>query len=70
MAASALKYPRSWNEPHTHIWIDPDAPLLKRVSVMPIIGDGPREMKPGHVYRCRECGLEIEIPERFRYRDS
>jgi hypothetical protein len=70
MAAPLLKYPRSWNEPHAHIWTDPDAPWFKRVSVSPIIGEGPREMKPGHVYRCRECGQEIEIPERFRNRSS
>ena len=66
MASSLPKYPLSWSDAHVHVWIDPDAPLFKRVSVLPIIGDGPREMHPGHVYRCRQCGEEIEIPIRFR----
>lgn len=64
------KFPLSWTTPHVHRWIDPDAPPVRRVNLREVIGEGPREMKGGHVYRCRHCGEELEIPARFKMRES
>jgi hypothetical protein len=42
------------------------APLAtKYVTILPIIGTGPRQMRAGHTYRCRLCGDEFEVPQRF-----
>jgi len=66
MAATLPKYPLSWSTAHAHVWLDPMAPLaLKHRVILPIIGDGPRQMKAGQTYRCRECGDEFEVPMRF-----
>lgn len=66
MAIPLTRYPLSWSTAHAHLWIDPLAPLAtKYVTILPIIGDGPRQMHAGHTYRCRLCGDEFEVPTRF-----
>lgn len=60
------KYPLSWTTPHSHVWFDPTEPPIQRGAYSPIIGEGRRQMKPGHTYRCWRCGAELTIPERFR----
>ncbi len=50
-------------QPHSHVWIDPEDPPIQRAPYSPVIGPRRREMKPGKVYRCRECNAVIVIPK-------
>jgi len=60
------KFPLSWSTPHVHTWIDPDLPPIQRAPVSTIMGEQRRQMHPGHTYRCRDCGFELTIPDRFK----
>lgn len=66
MLTALPRYRLSWTTPHSHTWIDPTVPPIQRRMVSPIIGDRPTMMQPGRVYRCRDCGQELEIPVRFK----
>jgi len=58
------KFPLSWLRPHSHVWFDPGVPPIQRRPVSPMIGDGPRMMRPGHTYRCYQCGTELTVTKR------
>ena len=47
---------------HAHVWIDPSEPAIARAPVMPFVGPGRHEMKPGREYVCRECGEVLIAP--------
>ena len=52
-------YDDTVTQPHTHCWIDPtDAPIACALYA-PIIGPGRYHMKPGRMYRCRDCGATV-----------
>jgi hypothetical protein len=47
---------------HAHCWIDPTEAPIQRAPYSPVVGVRRREMKPGHVYQCRECPATCSIP--------
>jgi hypothetical protein len=46
----------------SHQWADPDEPPISRTPYVPIIGDGPRQMKRGRTYQCRHCKATLTVP--------
>jgi hypothetical protein len=46
----------------SHRWIDPLTAPFYRVTISPVLGPLPREMKPGRRYVCQECGGELLTP--------
>jgi len=46
----------------SHVWIDPEDPPIARAPYSPVIGTLRREMKPGRLYHCRNCGAVVRVP--------
>lgn len=54
----------------SHCWIDPEIWGTLARRVIPLIGDGPKMMRPGRSYVCLNCQLTLYIPQKGQHDDG